>query len=100
MVKIKTKQPKKRKIGKYANESNPHGKYKIGTTIKITGQKIKVANGNFQITKLFPKQSANKGDSYFLYKRVLKNKKLSKNIKRGLRGDWGSILDKKAKITE
>ena len=83
---------------KYANEKYPQGKYKKGTKIKITGQKIKVNNGTFQITMLFPKQSANKSDSYFLYKRILKNGKLSKNIKSGLRGNWGSTLDKSAKI--
>ncbi len=83
---------------RYANKKYPGGKYKIGTKIKITKQKVKIANGTFQITTLFPKQSANKGDSYFLYKRVLKGGKLSKNIKRGLRGDWGSVLDNKAKI--
>lgn len=85
---------------KYANMKYPSGKYKVGTKIKITKQKIKIANGTFQITMLFPKQSANKGDSYFLYKRVLKDGKLSKSKKGGLRGDWGSVLDKKAKIVK
>ena len=85
---------------KYANVSYPQGKYKVGTKIKITGQKVKVDNGTFQITSLFPKQSANKSDSYFLYKRVLKDGKLSKNIKTGLRGNWGSTLDRKAKVVK
>ena len=85
---------------KYANMSHPQGKYKVGTKIKITGQKVKVSNGTFQITTLFPKQSANKNDSYFLYKRVLKDGRLSKNIKTGLRGNWGSTLDRHAKIVK
>ena len=76
----------------------PQGKYQVGTKIRITKRKVKIANGTFQITMLFPKQSANRGDAYFLYKRVLKDGKLSKNVKSGLRGDWGSVLDKKAKI--
>ena len=85
---------------KYANVSYPQGKYKVGTKIKITGQKVKVDNGTFQITTLFPKQSVNKNDSYFLYKRVLKDGKRSKNIKTGLRSNWGSTLDRKAKVVK
>ena len=83
---------------KYATEENPDGKYKKGTIIKITGQKTKVENGTFKITTLFGKQPHNKGDAYFLYKRVLKSGKLSKNVKSGLRGHWASTLDRIAKI--
>ena len=85
-------------VKEYATEENPSGKYKKGTIIKITGQKTKVENGTFKITTLFGKQPHNKGDAYFLYKRVLKNGKLSKNVKSGLRGHWASTLDRIAKI--
>ena len=57
-------------------------------------------NGTFKITTLFGKQTATKGDAYFLYKRVLNNGKLSKNIKTGLRSSWGSRLDRVAKIKQ
>jgi hypothetical protein len=83
---------------KYATIDNPKGKYKKGTVFTIKGQKTKVANGTFKITTLFGEQPHTKGDAYFLYKRVLKNGKLSKNIKMGLRSSWGSRLDRIAKI--
>ena len=87
-------------IKKYATDQNPEGKYKKGTRIKITGQKIKVSNGLFEISTLFGKQPYNKGDAYFLYKRVLKDGRLSRNKKTGLRGNWGSTLDRIAKIQQ
>ncbi len=81
----------------YATTKNPNGKYKNGTIIKITGRKIKVANGTFKITSLFGPQPKS-DDAYFLYTRILNNGKLSTNKKTGLRGNWGSSLDKIAKI--
>lgn len=83
---------------KYANVKNPKGKYKIGTKFRISGQKIKVENGSFQITTLYPRQTHTEDDAYFTYRRITKQGKLSKSIKTGLRGNWGSRLDRIAKI--